>query len=446
METIQEISSAQWYQTLSNKINKEFKDDVKGHKKNQFSIQEQTQKKQTQIYEGNSRKSIANSENESQDSPQTFNHLLKKLNKPEMLLINHLQNQIKQYYPDQIKNYKWLQQELGLSDTQSSNLRKSIEETNREIAQLSQSYQVGSRKQSDNQIHLPVSLKAKMKNLIQTLEKEQNMKKRPSSQQTEIEKISLMKTQTVKMTQQRDSSVRPNSISSNQTKLSEQQKSKNQNYHLSTQSQSPRQKMNLSQTTQLYKPQLQRPITPLLISHKRQQTQQQNYSKESTRKIDSSESERANSYGGSFTPQSGLIEIKSLMTQKQRNMGGMPKQQTLDERVVRNTKRQMNEIQGRQASSGSGSTQRQSYQQTQNFSTKSAYVQVLDKMKSQLKKNNLLTTQSFEKSQKLKRNLNDYINSNNQDQPVINLTTSSRESSNKPAIVSATQDFVQFFN
>lgn len=39
---------------------------------------------------------------------------MKKLNKPEMLLLNHLQNQIKMYYPDQAKKHKWLQEELGL--------------------------------------------------------------------------------------------------------------------------------------------------------------------------------------------------------------------------------------------------------------------------------------------------------------------------------------------
>ena len=44
----------------------------------------------------------------SSDSPQELNNLLKKLNKPEMLLLNHLQNQIKLYYPDQAKKNKLL--------------------------------------------------------------------------------------------------------------------------------------------------------------------------------------------------------------------------------------------------------------------------------------------------------------------------------------------------
>ena len=32
-----------------------------------------------------------------------------------MLLLNHLQNQIKLYYPDQVKKHKMLQEELGLA-------------------------------------------------------------------------------------------------------------------------------------------------------------------------------------------------------------------------------------------------------------------------------------------------------------------------------------------
>lgn len=48
------------------------------------------------------------------ESPHDLNILMKKLNKPEMLLLNHLQNQIKMYYPDQAKKNKWLQEELGL--------------------------------------------------------------------------------------------------------------------------------------------------------------------------------------------------------------------------------------------------------------------------------------------------------------------------------------------
>jgi hypothetical protein len=42
------------------------------------------------------------------ESPHDLNLLMKKLNKPEMLLLNHLQNQIKMYYPDQAKKNKWL--------------------------------------------------------------------------------------------------------------------------------------------------------------------------------------------------------------------------------------------------------------------------------------------------------------------------------------------------
>lgn len=46
---------------------------------------------------------------------------MKKLNKPEMLLLNHLQNQIKLYYPDQAKKHKWLQEELGLGEENLKN-------------------------------------------------------------------------------------------------------------------------------------------------------------------------------------------------------------------------------------------------------------------------------------------------------------------------------------
>jgi hypothetical protein len=51
----------------------------------------------------------------SSESPQELNTLLRKLNKPEMLLLNHLQNQLKLYYPDQVRKNKLLQEELGLA-------------------------------------------------------------------------------------------------------------------------------------------------------------------------------------------------------------------------------------------------------------------------------------------------------------------------------------------
>ncbi len=51
--------------------------------------------------------------------------LLKKLNKPEMLLLNHLQNQIKMYYPEQsINKNRQLQEELGLSQYEEKNRLK----------------------------------------------------------------------------------------------------------------------------------------------------------------------------------------------------------------------------------------------------------------------------------------------------------------------------------
>jgi hypothetical protein len=51
--------------------------------------------------------------------------LLKKLDKPEMLLLNHLQNQIKMYYPEQsINKNRQLQEELGLSQYEEKNRLK----------------------------------------------------------------------------------------------------------------------------------------------------------------------------------------------------------------------------------------------------------------------------------------------------------------------------------
>jgi len=40
-----------------------------------------------------------NSGGDLQSSPAEMKGIIKRLNKPEMLLLNHLQNQIKYYYP-----------------------------------------------------------------------------------------------------------------------------------------------------------------------------------------------------------------------------------------------------------------------------------------------------------------------------------------------------------
>ena len=41
-----------------------------------------------------------------------------------MLLLNHLQNQLKLYYPDQARKHKLLQEELGLAATQLDDRQK----------------------------------------------------------------------------------------------------------------------------------------------------------------------------------------------------------------------------------------------------------------------------------------------------------------------------------
>lgn len=106
--------------------------------------------------------------NSTAESPHDLNALLKKLNKPEMLLLNHLQNQIKLYYPDQAKKHKWLQEELGLLSNEDPLLIKN------KTYDLTKLTAFQHRRASENSqltaTLLPPSLKAKMKNLIQTLE------------------------------------------------------------------------------------------------------------------------------------------------------------------------------------------------------------------------------------------------------------------------------------
>lgn len=108
------------------------------------------------------------------ENPHDLNLLMKKLNKPEMLLLNHLQNQIKMYYPDQAKKNKWLQEELGLLSQED--LKNKTYDLSAKHIQGFQFRRSSEDKRPGQQLTatmLPASLKAKMKNLIQTLEREQ---------------------------------------------------------------------------------------------------------------------------------------------------------------------------------------------------------------------------------------------------------------------------------
>lgn len=70
--------------------------------------------------------------------------LIKKLNKPEMLLLNHLQNQIKQYYPEQMNKHLALPEEYGLlsvSKKEDNDKQKSGKPVNKKDFQRRQSEQ-----------------------------------------------------------------------------------------------------------------------------------------------------------------------------------------------------------------------------------------------------------------------------------------------------------------
>lgn len=89
-ETINEASNSQLYQTLTNRITKEFREELRTHKRNQHSIQ--VNSSTIAGFKNSSRNRQQHSQEDSLESPHTLKVLMKRLNKPEMLLLNHLQN------------------------------------------------------------------------------------------------------------------------------------------------------------------------------------------------------------------------------------------------------------------------------------------------------------------------------------------------------------------
>ncbi|CDW78739.1 UNKNOWN [Stylonychia lemnae] len=383
---------------------------------------------------GATRKSHGESENSS-DSPSTLNVLLKKLNKPQMLLLNHLQNQIKQYYPDQVKNHKWLQEELGLTEDEIvSSTRKNAENRQVDITQR--------RLASDQQIQLPISLKTKMKNLIQTLEKEQLSIRRPNSQQKPDEVSNQILEQQQKLRIQREYQYRPDSVSSVNTKHSDQKQGTMKHHHLSTQSQSPNQPKDFSSTLVLYKPQPIRSISPLTtVNHRFIGARTTKESNHVNIKLKNNDSDgNSTSTQGRNSQQSGVLDVKNLLSNRQRT-------QQVNQKASDDRSRVSHTLTSSLESSNRSNFDYRRIEPQATQVVQSAYMKVLDKMKGQLKKNpNQTQTINNDHHNKHKRSLNTNNQVYNSDHPVINVKTSSRDSSNQQPVISANQEYVQFFN
>lgn len=56
------------------------------------------------------------------DKSPAIQGLLKKLNKPEMLLLNHLKTQLNKYYPSKNEKRNMLEEELGLNQKSPYNV------------------------------------------------------------------------------------------------------------------------------------------------------------------------------------------------------------------------------------------------------------------------------------------------------------------------------------
>lgn len=84
-----------------------------------------------------------------------------------MLLLNHLQNQLKLYYPDQAKKHKMLQEELGLTASQ-------IEERQKQKFKAQSSRRASEQQEIINLTStlLPASFRLKTKNMMANNERE----------------------------------------------------------------------------------------------------------------------------------------------------------------------------------------------------------------------------------------------------------------------------------